>query len=868
MAYSLTYSYDLSSQSYSVTGYSGITTSDKVIIPDKYDDGTNGEHPVTSIGDSAFYNCSSLTSVVIPDSVTSIGSETFSGCIYLTQLITFPSTPPTLGSWAIPTTISAIYVPQSSKEAYKTATDWIEFADKIVSDNLYLSFIRFNRKNKEYIDKKIQDNDIASLNVVDGTAADNQVELQITKQGAGGTIGGPAIVGKDGIIIDKAADSEKIEISGSGCVQKINNSSLYAQVVTIEPNSNTYTTKPISIDALASTIPQRQVNGELLALVSNVPLDFTLINKKYVDDNYVKKVKFTNLEQALYGYILDTTKETYTDLDSAVLKDNVAVGNNVYPIADKTRALVTRIEGKTTKMVQLLDKSTFPATQTKTGVTFTNNGDGTITVNGTATKITNLIIGNVALEANHKYLLKDEAGKSRPTYQSWVKRPNGIILLQTTSDNKYTIATCSADESVTIFIRVEKDATVNNVKFYPNLFDLTAMNREDITTVEQFKAEFPDLYPYENGNIYPAKISGVKFTGKNLFNPSTPKYSGESRFELDGNNITVKQSRIGTYLSANFELPNAKFLIGKKISISAKAKTSDNNQGRIRVLWMRGSGAANISGMDIISNTATGKTETNLSGSGIVLAPPDDAVKLCLLLYSNTEGNLSETKTYTATYSNIQVEISDAPTPYEPYTEPVSVTIPETYDLNGIGDYKDYLEITKNEDNELYTLKKVQNVGVYEYTGNDTWVVGSDNFTSVFGYYCTDIVISKSLGDKGICNKYATLTAMKDKEGVLFGSLNNYIYLFLNKTNFPDINSVKSYLSAQYAENNPVVIYYRLSSPVETVIATNLTYEQVTAIRHNGGLIEVAGNTNKAYARPTVTNTIVYRLTATNTAEG
>lgn len=58
------------------------------------------------------------------------------------------------------------------------------------------------------------------------------------------------------------------------------------------------------------------------------------------------KLKFANLEQALNGYILDTTKEAYADLDSAVLKDSVAVGDNVYPIADKTRALVTRIEGK------------------------------------------------------------------------------------------------------------------------------------------------------------------------------------------------------------------------------------------------------------------------------------------------------------------------------------------------------------------------------------------------------------------------------------------------------------------------------------------------------------------------------------------
>ena len=42
------------------------------------------------------------------------------------------------------------------------------------------------------------------------------------------------------------------------------------------------------------------------------------------------------------------------------------------------------VKGKTIVWNQLLDKSKYPATTTKNGVTFTNNGDGTITVNGTA----------------------------------------------------------------------------------------------------------------------------------------------------------------------------------------------------------------------------------------------------------------------------------------------------------------------------------------------------------------------------------------------------------------------------------------------------------------------------------------------------
>ena len=112
---------------------------------------------VTSIGDVAFEYCSSLTSITIPNSVTSIGVEAFYNCSSLKQLILFPSSPPTLGSNAIPATIQSIYVQQSSKAAYQAATNWTTFASKIVSDNIYLSFVRFNQKNKEYISKKVDE---------------------------------------------------------------------------------------------------------------------------------------------------------------------------------------------------------------------------------------------------------------------------------------------------------------------------------------------------------------------------------------------------------------------------------------------------------------------------------------------------------------------------------------------------------------------------------------------------------------------------------------------------------------------------------------------------------------------------------------
>ena len=515
------------------------------------------------------------------------------------------------------------------------------------------------------------------------------------------------------------------------------------------------------------------------------------------------------------GYILDK----YNNLSEELLEEHVEKDNINYHIPDKTNILLNKIEGKTNKIVQLLDKTKYSATQTINGVTFTNNGDGTITYNGVTSAGANYTLqSGLKVVSGHKYL----------SYVGENTNDKISVLLYAnedpydTFDNRFP----NADGGISTALKNSNELyyqpkPLSNVSFSnfvlkPQFFDLTAMYGfgKEPTTVEQFKKDYPQFFDEKLDGIWNVRTSGISTTGKNLFDIDSVSF-----FTKVSNGEYKSNTYIGIYPDYVLWTP----VDGtKQITISGYVKCPVDKNYRFAVLYEDGTEASSY-----MSST----------GDYLYNSYTSDTSKKIKYVYLHYTGGSNEVY-----IKDVQIEEGSAATTYEPYQEN-KIDLLSTQTLNGINGVNDYIEVI-DKGNGLYDLKKTQNIDSVDM-GSLGFDADGNNF--VTGAISSDIkppVNDNSVGNY-ICQKYVNCALNKSFVDGDFG-VNSSGYVYFRDSAYTTVSDFQTAVTG-------TMFYYQLKTPVVTTIATNLTYNQVSAIRTNGGLLLVNDNNNQKYVQPDVT---------------
>lgn len=527
------------------------------------------------------------------------------------------------------------------------------------------------------------------------------------------------------------------------------------------------------------------------------------------------------------GYILDK----YNNLSEELLEENIEKDNINYHIPDKTNILLNKVEGKTNKIVQIADKSKYSSTSTTLGVKFTNNSDGTFTINGTndGTDYSNYPITNESSLTNdwlkgHKYLFYF-SDKTDLNYYA--------VIGGSTSKIEYTELGNTAtgrsplwkilsptDNSIGgnswYILRVKQNATCTNELASPQVFDLTAMYGfgKEPTTVEQFKKDYPQFFNEKLDGIWNVRTSGISSTGKNLFDIDSVSF-----FTKVSNGEYKSNTYIGIYPEYVLWTP----VDGtKQITISGYVKCPVDKNYRFAVLYEDGTEASSYisSTGDYLYNSYTSDTSKK--------------IKYVYLHYTNGSNEVY--------IKDVQIEYGSSATTYEPYMEN-KIDLLSTQTLNGINGVNDYIEVI-DKGNGLYDLKKTQNIASVDLGSLGFDVDGNNFVTGAISLYIKPPVNDNSVGNY-ICQKYVNCALNKSFIDGDFG-VNSSGYVYFRNSAYTKANEFQTAMSG-------TLLYYQLNTPVTTTIATNLTYNQVSAIRTNGGLLLVNDNNNQKYVRPDVT---------------
>lgn len=197
-------------------------------------------------------------------------------------------------------------------------------------------------------------------------------------------------------------------------------------------------------------------------------------------------------------------------------------------------------------------------TTTQNGITCTANGDGTYTLNGTATAITVFDIAQDVSCSSFRLVGCPVGGVHDASYELQA-RTNNLIYGYDTGDGK----NIKADENFSIRIRINDGINCNNLLFKPMIVDASLYPDTTYDDFEPYTGGIPSPNPDYPQEIKSVVNPTVKVCGKNLLKATLQTATV--------NGVTCTNNGDGTYtLNGTASGGNPSFRIGKIIAKSGR----------------------------------------------------------------------------------------------------------------------------------------------------------------------------------------------------------------------------------------------------------------------------------------------------------
>ena len=466
-------------------------------------------------------------------------------------------------------------------------------------------------------------------------------------------------------------------------------------------------------------------------------------------------------------------------------------------------------------------------TTTNSGITITNNNDGTFTINGTNSSTgTTTFRLNQSTQNGIDNLQNYEDGTY--TLDLGIQNENlGINLMQNSTWTNFISTGFNVrlkSQAITnatntfIYIGIKGSATLNNVVIKPMLVK-GSYTTSTIPSFEQYGVSPSPSYQQTINSV--TGNQDVVVSGKNLLNINNwvkgrinnstgdiEYASNVSSMAIGENDITFVVSQAWNSGIASDFIPISTddyvFKYSHNREITMCIDTYDNQKLR-------------ISRVVAYTQSSTPTTYTfTISDSSVSYIRIHFEVNT-----ANVEYNVSD----------MQLEKGTQATPYEPYITPQTYQLSlGDIELNAIGNYKDELIYDVDED-KVYKIEKIGKVVLNGTQGSFSkpstnrfnidniptdYLKSHNNNTSISNFYV-------SFEQKGSNADFDTLVSSVNYGIELSSNVSESIHTIrIKDTRYDDIDQYKTWLST-----NNVILYYVLATPTLTEITDETLHTQV-----------------------------------------